>query len=244
MTELVINYCTNHQPKTFYMDITTGICSINIPDSFFNCKSIEEVRFFVLDKNGDYKFRPSTVDMPNLRKIHFKCISFDDSKMKEFLSGTGNLKILTLEYCTLEMEGIFFENLESLELLSPLYQPKHEEQTFSISAPKLKFLTIDGDIHVPIIKSTVIDEDCDFLSSLRGVYDLELCFEEDLVDILKNAPYDTTFPNLTVLTLSNSCILCWFEEIRDFVTSCTNLEELNLFQSNCKKTYVSYFNIY
>ena len=107
MTELVINYCMNHQPKTFYMDITTGICSINIPDSFFNCKSIEEVRFFVLDKNVDYKFRPSTVDMPNLRKIHFKCISFDDSKMKEFLSGTANLKILTLEYCTLEMEFFF-----------------------------------------------------------------------------------------------------------------------------------------
>ena len=257
LTEKAINYSIDHNTKDFHLQITTCNLSLQIPQRLFESRSLEEVYFYISDSNGSYKFVPDRVHLPNLRKIHFYRVSFDDENMNKFLSGSPNLKCLILQGCELDMDAIILNYVESFSLLNCTFLlPPMRYIPISISGPNIRILRIDG--HIPyqliltdmpanyvesvVLSHGISNEFSKVMSVLIGVVNMEICFDLHFVRMMRRAEnLGAQFENLRFLTLSWSCILCWLKEICNFLIRCTNLEELVLCQTYCDRVHVSRF---
>ena len=249
-----ISYAIDHNTKNLHFYLHREDSYVKKPPCLFNSQSLEEAYLSIFDRNGKFVISPRVVNLPNLRKIHFTHISINKKNMLKFLEGTPILKFLILEKCVLRMNSIHFEKLESLSLDSCTFRTKNEDISFSISAPKLLFLSIDGDIpnilifsNIPNLQTASImsrqySHACNFLNMVSHVSILEICFHYGLRNSINNTPNHPTFHNLKVLTFKYNCILCRLIRICNFLVHCPNLEELVLYHGNCTQDHVSYLS--
>lgn len=126
------------KPREVYIFLGRRTEGLHMPDSFFCCPSIEIMKFSVYCHDFSM-LSPTTIQLDNLRKGHFKGMSLDDDNgFLIYLSlGCPKLTNLVLEVCALDIKEV-----SSSTLIELVIRESAQLRLTKITCKNLKSLVI------------------------------------------------------------------------------------------------------
>ncbi|KAJ4779320.1 F-box/RNI-like superfamily protein [Rhynchospora pubera] len=220
------------QLEVFYYE------GLTIPDSLYICDSLEELYIRMDSGREKYLFEPEEVYLPKLKRLHLSDFQAFAYGMEKLRYGCPILESLSLVYFLLETQNVFFGSLKRLSMTRCYF----DYLDFSISAPDLEYLSIDGGsigcissnkmpkvTEASIIFYRVEETEYDVLSSLVNVEVLEITIPY-LSELVKYALKNSLiFPKLKRLTLGRFCMNCAFSTLSSLLKRTSKLEILTLY---------------
>ncbi|KAJ4778844.1 F-box/RNI-like superfamily protein [Rhynchospora pubera] len=210
---------------------------LTIPHSVYICDSLEELCIIMCSGVEKIRFEPDEVHLPKLKRLHLSDFHAFDYGMEKLRYGCPILESLSLVYFLLETQNVFFGSLKRLSMTSCIFY----YLDFSVSAPDLEYLSIDGGTYGRISSNKMpkmteasitfcrFKEECDVLYSLVNVEVLEIAIPY-LLELVKYALQNSLiFPKLKRLTLGRFCMNCAFGTLSSLLKCASKLEILTLY---------------